>query len=214
MTDAKHYAVLTETTEFPTFLYHQDFPDGKLFKTAADWPEGPGWVDTPQKFDDAYVAPPSVLDGTLPREAALSGYVPEAYPKHVYRKGNADEPLAIRSKEHEDELIAKGIYDPALMRCSPDPKDACWSDAPAPGVAPVHDAPPVTAATLTPAEVAARKTELYATTVDNVAKRLADITDVAVLDLVAEYEHGNPKGARQGVLKAVAKRKIDLTPVV
>lgn len=198
-------------TQYPTFLYHQtEAPDGKYIKTVEAWPSGTGWVDSPAKFDPDYVAPPNVEDGTLPREAALAGYVPQLFPLHLYRKGDPDQPLEVKSREHLAELEATGKYVPGLYRESPDPKHKCWLDAPAPPapaapIRPTLDVP-------TPEQVEKRKAALFGQTVDQVAADVAKETDVAVLQVAREYETANPRGARQGVYKAIDKRIAELTP--
>ena len=211
MIDPKHVAKLTDETVFPLFLFSPEYPEGKLIGSKEHWPTEGEWADTPQKFEEGYKEPAAVVTGDLPRDAALAGFVVERYPAHLYRKGDADNPLVINSAEHEADLEESGKYNPAEWRESPDPKHKCWKDGPTAHVGAPSDPPPTPPAEeLTPDQVAQQKQDLWNTNVGEAQKLIAGVPSLTTLARIKAYESENPKGARAGVLKAIAAREAAL----
>jgi hypothetical protein len=170
---------------YPRFLFHKELaPEGKLIRSAEDEPSGEGWVDTPQKFDPAFVEPEkAVAPGTVPEDKP--GFVPQPYPS--YRYGRSGETKLVRNVEEDDALNPE---DWKHSTADFDKKD----DAPAP-----PPTPPI-------AKSDAQKAELYSAKVGDIAARVETLSDIVMLQTIQGFEEGNPKGARPGVMKAVEAR--------
>jgi len=90
---------------FPAFYFHKEHaPEGRLFQTAEEFADaGPGWHDTPAKFNPNYVEPPPppVAEGDVPADAP--NYVPQPYPAHLFdRSGSGESRLVASAEEHAE----------------------------------------------------------------------------------------------------------------
>lgn len=200
---------------YPRFLYHKDeAPSGRLIRNAEDEPTGPGWVDTPQKFDPAYVEPaPVVPEGSVP--ADRPGYVPQQYPSHRY--GASGEVRVVASAEEDAELNPRDWkHSPAdflaeIAPAEPAPKPRAVARAvtpppPAPDVPPADPAVPPPAK---PMNAKAMKASLYDAKEADVIAQVREMGDIEKLQIVKGFEETNPK-KRAKVIKAVDKRLAEL----
>lgn len=204
---------------YPKFLYHPELaPAGRLIRDEASEPTEPGWVDTPQKFDPAYVEPaPIVPEGSVP--ADRPGYVPQPYPSVRYGASgetkvvaSADEDAALNPADWKHSPAHFLDEPPAVVAPPPPPAVPVVIDPlnPPPEV-PTENTPPAPQLKTDPPQVgsAKQKAALYAANAADVIDKVKGMSDIATLQMVKGFEESNPS-KRVTVIKAVDKRLADL----
>lgn len=176
-------------TKYPAQRYHKTLaPEGKAIRDpdqeAREAPASEGWVDTPAKFDQAYVA----LTEDPPEGTPFESYVapakdPIAYPAMRYTRDGQEQTVATAEQD--------AALDPAIWKDTPDP--AAW-DVPVTSAAASEDPDP-----------------MHAMTVAQIAEVVETVTSPDELDLITGREAVRPDGARKGVLAAIEARRKALT---
>lgn len=203
---------MKESTSFPAILYHKDHaPEGRLFQSAEHVPaHDPLWVDTPAKFDPTYKAPEELdSDGDVGEEAAARGFVPVAYPTHLYRRGDADNPKQVATAEEHAYLegaepgVWKDTYDPRAWDAVAAPKaPKAPKAAAAAATTPEPDVPPALAAVVLSDD---QKAAFAKSTVAQIAEQLEGVDNPAMIAALFAVEQASAK-PRVSVIKALKAR--------
>lgn len=197
-------------TKYPCTRYHKDLaPEGREIKNAEKEAElGEGWVDTPAAFDPAYV-PPTVdpPEGTPFESYVAPAAPPIAYPAMRYSRDGGERTIQGPGEEEagwQDHPWTKDELAATVAPAAPPETDPVSP----PGARSVHEAdpPPPNAPPVLPDE-GPKEDGLFSVPVPKVEEVVAEITDPAELNDIEAREQRNPRGARKGVLAAIAARR-------